>query len=295
MQSQITRRRLLAGGAGSGLALLAGCTSMTPFVGQRIATEYTLDVETAEQLSVIGEVGKITIVGEDREDVDLDVVKQSSSLRTDLEDLDVETQISGDTMEIRAEFDQDLGWLESPPSVDLDIRIPRSLSVSRVHSIVGSAELRDVRGDLEIESSTGSLTIDGVDGSVDAQSTTGAIHIRDVSGSVAARSTTGRISVRSVGETGDLSTNTGRIETDVPAIDGDTRISTTTGRIEAAVNPEIDADIRASTTTGRIETGALALEDGSFGDNAVSGKLGDGGPTLEFETTTGRIELDVLE
>ena len=295
MQSPISRRQLLAGGAGSALALSAGCTGLTPFVGQRLMTTLSLSADEIDRLGIVGRIGSITVTGEDREDIDVEVVKQASSLRTNLDDLSVETTVTDGRLEIRGEFDGETGWMEGEPSLDLDIRIPSTIAVERVQNVVGQATVRNVVGDMSIESSTGAIDITDVEGSVDAKSTTGSISISEVSGTVTAQATTGRIEVRHLGKTGDMSTTTGRIEVHVPSIEGDTSISSQTGRIDAAISPTLDAEISAASNTGGVTEEGLPLDDVSKGTRSLDGRLGEGGPTLSLNSQTGRISLSSLD
>ena len=294
MESPITRRRLLVGGASGIVTTLAGCTSMTPFVGQRLTSDFTVTPNEAETLSVHGDVGSITLRGEDRADVAVDVVKQSSSLETDLEELDVDATIRDGTLEISAEYMAELGWMESTPTADLDISIPETLAVERVESSVGQITIEHVRGEMDVVTSTGTIDVRNIEGDVSARSTTGRIAIESVAGAVSANATTGRVEIRDVGETGDVRTSTGRVDVEIQAIRGETRISTQTGRIEAAVAEDIDASIWARTSTGRISHDDIELHDVTSGSNDLRGDLGDGGPSLEFETSTGRITLTSL-
>lgn len=295
MEQSTTRRGLLGAGAGSALALLAGCTGTTPFVGQRLASSVTLTPDDADRISVRGDLGSFTIVGEDRSDVAIDIVKQSSSLQTDLDALTVETTVRDGALEVTAEYDGDTGWLESQPSVDLDIAIPSSMAVDRVASVVGEATIRNVRGDVRVDATTGAVAVDGLDGSVHAESTNGRIELRDVTGRASARTTNGRVEIRDVGELGDVEATNGRIEVDVPAIDGDTRIEATNGRIEAAIATSLDAELVAESTTGSVSASGLPLTDASESRRSLRGQLGEGGPRLTFETRTGRISLEALE
>ena len=295
MQSPTTRRRLLAGGAGATLAALAGCTGMTPLVGQRLATDLSLSPNGADRVAVFGRIGTITIVGEERDDVDVHAVKQSSSLRSDLDDLSIETAVRNGRLEIRGEFDGDTGWFESEPMIDLTVRIPESLAVEHVETAVGGATLENVIGDVRIESTTGSIDVKGVEGSIEAKSSTGRIAIADVTGTASARATTGRIEVTDVGTTGDLSTTTGRIDADIPAIDGDTTVRTQTGRITAAIGPDLDAELSATSSTGQVSEEEPLVDVTTSDRNSLEGTLGAGGPTLIIESQTGRITLSVLE
>lgn len=290
MQSPITRRRLLASGAGGGLALLAGCTSSTPFVGQRLTMHRSVVPETEDAIRIMGEVGSVDVVGEDRADVDIDVVKQSSSVRTDLEDLTLETTSEDGTIVVRTEYDGEEGLFESRPSMDLDVSIPSSMRLEVVETATGRVTVTNVTGDPNITTSTGRVTVEEVDGSVDVVTTTGRVSVSNVDGVASVRTTTGRIHVEDIGVLGNVNSTTGRIDVEVPAIDGDTRVSATTGRIAGAIAENLDAELVASTSTGGISDD-LSLSDRTEHQNYLAGTLGDGGPTLEFETNTGRIEL----
>lgn len=295
MQSDITRRRLLTGSAGSLTALLAGCTGSTPFVGQRLESHRTLSASDIGQLSVVGEVSSIEIAGEDRDDIAIDIVKKASSLRTPLEKLSVTTSIQDGRLDIQTEFTGETGWFGGPPSVDLDIAIPRSIAVEHVASVIGEATIRHVTGDLSIEATTGGVTVEDHDGSVDVRTTTGRIDVDDVTGTVAAEASTGRVSVTNVGTTGDLGTSTGRIEAEVRAIDGDTAITTGTGRIEVAVSRDLDAELAARTSTGSVSNDGVPLQASVSERTHVQGEIGAGGPKLELEARTGSVTIEPLD
>lgn len=276
MSPETTRRKLLGGIAGTGIAALAGCTGMTPFVGQQVERTERISPDDAETLAVHGSVGDVSVVGGDRDEIELDVEKQSSSIRTDLDDLVLRTERTDDRLELRSEYEGGSGWFESHPSMNLDVDLPEELALEAVRTSVGRITVRDVTGDLAIDTSTGRVDVAGVSGAVGAETSTGRVRIRDVD----------------VLE--DVSTSTARVEVDVPAIDGDTTVSTSTGRVEAAIGPDVDAELHVETGTGRIDTGDLELTDVTRGDDLVTGTLGDGGPPLRFETSTGRISLTTL-
>ncbi|RQG92212.1 DUF4097 family beta strand repeat-containing protein [Natrarchaeobius chitinivorans] len=276
MTAEQTRRALLGGVATTGLAALAGCSSMTPLVGQRLEQTETISLGDAESVLVHGNVGTVSVTGRDRDDVSVDAEKQSSSIRTDLEELRLRADHTDDGLVIGPEWEGREGWFQSEPSMNLEVELPRDLPLEEVRTSVGRVTVRDVTGDLAVETSTGRVDVDGVDGAVGA------------------RTSTGRVTIRDVDVLHDVTTSTGRVDAHVPAIDGDTTVSTSTGRIEAAIDPEIDADLHVTTSTGRIDVDDLELTDAAEGSDLVTGTLGDGGPTLRFETSTGRITLGSL-
>ncbi len=294
MEEPITRRRLLGGGAAAGAALVSGCTGMTPFVGQEVTERFTVSPDRAQPIRIVTDVGEINVRGEARSDVDVDATKQSSSLRTDLDELVLTGSEEAGVFVIRAEFEGETGWLESRPSIDLDVAIPREQPIDRLESAIGRIGVRDVESDLALDTTTGRTTVADVDGDVSVETGTGRVSVADVTGTVTAQTTTGRIEVRNVGRVGDLTSTTGRIETEIPAIDGDTAITAATGRIEAALNPDMDAEVRASTSTGSVDVEGLTFDDAEQRSGFVRGRLGEGGPSLELQTNTGRITISAL-
>lgn len=273
MQSSTKRRSLLASVASGGVAMLAGCTSMTPFVGQRLTSHATHSPTDAEVIRVLGNTGSIDIRGTAQDDVSIDIVKQSSSARSDLDELSLVTEEIDGVLEIRSEYAGDVGRFESQPSMDLDIEIPQSIPVERVETSIGRINITAVTGDIDVET------------------TTGRVSIADVSGSVNAQAETGRIDIRDVDQIGNVSSTTGRISVDIPALDDDTSISAITGRVEVAVDPAIDADIRASTSTGRVTVEGLDIDIEEERNGFLLGTIGDGGPELRLQTNTGRITI----
>jgi DUF4097 and DUF4098 domain-containing protein YvlB len=246
-------------------------------VGQQIEESETITSDGAERLAVDVENGAVAVRGAERSDIALDVIKQSSSIRSDLEDLDVRVGRADQTLEITSEGGESTGWFQNPPRTDIDAEIPRQLAVDRIDTSVGRVTVRDVVGDPTIRTSTGRIDVDSV------------------AGSVSAETSTGRIEIRNVDMLGDVTASTGRIEAHVPGIDGDTRVGTETGRVELALGPDLDAEIRAQTDTGSIDLENVSLSGETIGDNVVSGTVGDGGPTLDVETDTGSITLTELE
>ena len=87
---------------------------------------------------------------------------------------------------------------------------------------------------------------------------------------------------------------TGSIGVDVPALDGDVDVEATTGSVDAALAPDLDAELRASTSTGDITIESPGLDAERRDENLVVGTLGEGGPGLDVETTTGSVTLERL-
>lgn len=295
MSQQLTRRRVLAGGATAAAASLAGCAGSTPFVGQRRERFETIQLEDATTLSISGDVGDVSVTGADREDLSVDIVEQSSSLRGDLDDLELQTRRDGDDLTLDVVYEGSVGWFARRPEMNLDVTVPRSVTLDAIETDTGRVSATDVQGPFTAEASTGEVHLRDVEGDVEASTSTGRVDAQGVRGRVTASTSTGEIRVRDVDEIGDLDASTGEIDADVPAIDGDTSITASTGELTVRIAPDLDAELRASTSTGDIDVDGLDLDESVEDDDTLVGTLGDGGPTLRLETSTGEISIDALE
>jgi len=268
-----TRRRLLGGVGAALVAGLAGCTGATPFVGKRLEDDRTVPIEDAAALAVEARIGDVTVRGEERDDVAVHTVKQSSSVGGDLSKLDLAVEREGDRLTLASRYTGESSLLGGTPSMDLTVRVPRSLRVAEIDASVGDVRVEDVTGDLGVDSSVGDVTIRNVEGAVTAEASTGDVRIEGASA------------------VGDVRADVGDLDLAVSAIDGDTTFRTSTGDVDAALSPELDADLAAETSVGDVTVEGLSLGDGTRTESSVSGTLGDGGPTLRVETSTGDIRL----
>lgn len=273
MNRSSTRRGLLAGIGATALAGLAGCTGATPFVGKRIEENRTIATEDATALSVDARVGDLIVRGEDREDVAVEMLKQSSSVGGDLSKLDLAVDRGGDRLSLATRYTGESSLLGGTPTMDLTIRVPRSFRVASLSASVGDVTVEDVTGDLSVDASVGDTTI------------------RNVDGAVSARTSTGDVQIEGASAVGDIRTDVGDLDLAVAAIDGATTFETSTGDIEAALAPELDAELAAEASVGDVTVEGLTLQNGTRTESAASGTLGDGGPTLRVETSTGDITL----
>jgi DUF4097 and DUF4098 domain-containing protein YvlB len=294
MSRETTRRRFLAGGAAAALTSTAGCTGLTPFVGQRIESTESVSVDDVDVVAVETSRGSVTVRTADREDVHIDIVKQSSSVTADVTDLQFRTERQDGRLRLFSEYTGREPLFGGRPSMDLDVVLPESVALEAVDTATGSIDIADTTGDLSVTASTGSVGVRAVDGDVEAETSTGSIDLQDVDGTAAASATTGSVDVRNPARLGDVTTTTGSIDVEVPAMDGDVSVEATTGSVTAALASDLDAELEVTTTTGSISVGNVGLEGGRRGDDRVTGTLGDGGPRLTVETSNGSVTLERL-
>lgn len=295
MTDSVSRRRLLSGGLTAALASLAGCSSTTPFVGRRIETTAQFPTDDIDTLAVQTSQGDITIRTADRDTIHADVIKQSSAVSADLDELTLQDIRDDRRLKLASQWDGDSSLFGSDPALNLDLRVPEPVGVEQAETSVGSVDVEGTTGDLAVDTSTGSATVRDVDGAVEVSTSTGSIDVRTVSGPVAASASTGTVTVRDPGAIDSISTSTGSVNTDIPAIVGDTQIETSTGSVTARIAPSVDAELTLTSSTGGITVDGVALQDEHREDNERTGRLGDGGPSLTISTSTGGIAVEPLE
>ncbi|MEZ3117616.1 DUF4097 family beta strand repeat-containing protein [Halobaculum sp. MBLA0147] len=272
----MTRRRLLAGGAAAAVTALAGCSGATPFVGQRLEETTTLSVETLSAVTAEVQTGDVTVETADRDDVRLEIVRESSSADVDVSKLELRTERSDGTLSLRSEWTGGDTTFGGRPSMDLTLTVPDSLAVRHLESQTGDVTATDTSGDLRAETQTGDVDVDGV------------------GGTVVAVAQTGDVSVTEPGALGGAETQTGDATVDVPALDGDCEVSCQTGDVDVAVSADLDADLVVETGTGDASVSGLDLVDATREDDRVTGRLGEGGPDLTVESQTGDATVEPL-
>lgn len=294
MSRETTRRRVLGGGAAAALTAIAGCVGATPFVGQRLEDSETLPADDVDRVSIETRSGGVTVRPSDREDIHVDIVKQSSSVTADVSDLAFRTERDDGHLRMFPEWTGRDPIFGDVPGMELHVTLPPHVAVERIDGSVGSVDVAGTTGDLTISTSTGSIDVRDVDGDVNASSSTGGIDVANVTGTASASATTGSVTVRDPGRLGDVSTSTGSIDVQVPALDDDVRVQATTGSVTAALAADLDADLHVTTSTGSIAVEDLDVHSEIGDSDVLVGTLNDGGQSLRIETSTGSVRLERL-
>ncbi len=265
--------------------------------GEMRSEEETLIVPApaGRAISVRNANGKTRVFGEDRENIEIRIVK---SVRADcpdaaaklLDSIRLQNSASSDVLEIEVQIPRKCS---RHGIAHLELHVPRETSVA-LSSTNGKICLEGLNRSVSARSSNGSVSILEVNGDIDVTTANAKVACRCTHGHLRARSSNGKIEVGGHQGSVDASTSNGVIKASIDAL-GETGISLTTsnGRIvlELPDHPDADVDIRVENGLIRND---LDLQGQVGDDNAngrVRGRVGNGGPPIRLRTSNGIISI----
>jgi DUF4097 and DUF4098 domain-containing protein YvlB len=267
----LSRRRLLGAAAAAVPAAIAGCAVPGPLETE--SGSRTLSLGDATSLTVENHNGRITVTGEDREDVRLDYEKRTRYGADLLDRTDVVDQRVGETLQVAVEFERNG---DPTPTVRLDLRVPESTPVERLETGNGDVTARNVGGNPRLRTSNGDAVA------------------REVGGYVSLDTSNGRVEATGIEGLDGAASSNGDVEVEIPALRQDARVETSNGDVTAALATGLDADVTAETSNGDVSTAGLSFGDAESGDSRFSGRLGEGGTDLRLSTSNGDVTLSAL-
>jgi len=269
MDDRITRRRFLAGSAVTATASVSGCTVAG---SERDVTETvtnTYDLDGASRLTVSVSIGEVQVQQADRESVRVRGTKAAAG-ESDLESLELVSERTDDTLELRVENEESVFRLGPQPKMDLDIVVPEGVDT------------------LGLDVTSDGVTVDGVDAEIAVDGTNGDISLTDVDAATV-DTTNGDVTVD--GADGDVRADLTNGDVELRGVTGDIDVETTNGEIDIYTEAELDATVEFETTNGdiRVETAeGVQRSEGSY-----SGTFGDGSRRISAGSTNGDITLSV--
>jgi putative adhesin len=124
---------------------------------------------------------------------------------------------------------------------------------------------------------------DNVNGDVDATNLAGPVELNTVNGGVR---------LETAGGDAEAETVNGSITATIHALGtGPLRFHTVNGGITLALPADLSADLNAKTVNGSIQSDFAITVQGRMNPRELSGRIGQGGRTLELETVNGSIRL----
>jgi hypothetical protein len=207
-------------------------------------------------LNVNGMNGGIEVIGEDRHDIYLEArVTARAGSPSEAASLLHEVSINtGSTVE--AHGPQNHG--RNSWSVSFKLRVP--------HNLAG-----------EFHTMNGGLSLIALNGQIRGETTNGGVHFQHLAGDVRLKTTNGGI----------------HAELDGPGWQGSgLSAETTNGGVEVSAPANYSAHLVASTTNGGTHVNLPGADQSGVHRRDIDTKLGNGGPTIQFETTNGGISIN---
>lgn len=222
--------------------------------------------------------GSIEVSAWDRPEVLVVVEKQGADADA-IHSIRVEMQQQGDdiTVTARKQGSEDhlFGWRHHR-GARLIVTAPRASAV-RARSGDGRIDVRDLEGELIVQTGDGSIRVADVTGTVDAQSGDGSIRVNGTLTRVRARSGDGSVVVRAARGS---------------AAADDWSITTGDGSVTVELPTGFDAELDAHSGDGRVRVSEADLGMQRRDDRStVRGRLGRGGRDLRVRTGDGSIVI----
>jgi DUF4097 and DUF4098 domain-containing protein YvlB len=208
-------------------------------------------------VEVKGKNGGIEVIGEDRKDIALEArVTAQASGHDEAESLLRKVTVTTNGR-IEATGPSISGWFGSNWSVNYRLRVPRHVS-ARLETLNGGIDLSNLEGKIVAETTNGGLTLSHLAGDVHATTVNGGLNV-----------TLDGLQWRGAGLVA----------------------KSTNGGVSVKAPDHYSAHLIAQTVTGGISVGFPITVQGTIRKH-VDTNLGNGGPTVQFETVNGGVSVD---
>lgn len=172
----------------------------------------------------------------------------------------------------------------------------RNIDAERVtvDSSSGEIQLEEiVASETSIDSSSGAITVEGVTGDVVVETSSGGARLdfRGRRGFLTADSSSGGVEVDELDGGVEIESSSGTISVDFVRMREDSRVSASSGDIRVSLPADSDLNVDLETSSGRINLDFPVTVSGSMDRDEIKGSIGDGGPTLKADASSGDISL----
>ncbi len=144
-----------------------------------------------------------------------------------------------------------------------------------------------------LETSSGSITADQIENDVEADASSGDIRLGfgGSQGRVDAETSSGSIVVEGIDGAVEIDATSGNVRMSFARLTGDSSIETSSGELTVALPEDSDFDLDISTSSGNIAVDFPVTMRGDMGSDDVEGSVGNGGPVLELDSSSGNIRV----
>lgn len=270
-----------------GLAVLALALSWTPAQAAETVKETfrkTWPLQPGGQLAVENRNGGITVEAWDRNEVQVEAIKQvkaasAERARETLKKIRIDVQAGAGAVRIATRYPKDEGdgffdWLTGNNvsfSVTYKIKAPRQV-VSDLRSTNGGVRLVGTRGRAELSTTNGGVSVERVAGDIKLRSTNGGLTVVEASGTLDGVTTNGGINVH------------------LTEVDGDVSLRTTNGGVTLRLPQDLRASVDIATSNGGIHSD-LEVDGGEKTRRSLTGDINGGGGRLFVRSTNGGVRI----
>lgn len=161
-----------------------------------------------------------------------------------------------------------------------------------IESSSGVVDVESIEADtVTIDTSSGSVTVDAVSGNVEADASSGllAFDFGGRRGSARVNSSSGGVEILGIDGSVAVEVSSGNVTVDFARIREDSRIEASSGDVRLTLPSSANLDVDLETSSGGIRVDFPVTVEGAMDDDELRGRIGSGGPTLEVDTSSGRI------
>ncbi|MDH3684828.1 MAG: DUF4097 family beta strand repeat-containing protein [Myxococcales bacterium] len=252
-----------------------------------------LDAPRGGTLRIDNANGRTRVVGEDRDDIQVEMKKVARAESEDeaallLEEIRLVTREDDEFLLV--EFDIPGRW-NRKGRVDIELRVPRKLRVE-VLAANGRICLEDLCGHIRAKSSNGPIRITNVVGDISVATSNAKVKTDCTCGRLTARCSNGKIQVDQHRGSVDASTSNGTINCELAELgDAGILLATSNGRISLELPEDVDGDVDIRVDNGVIRTGREFDGSATERSGRVKGTLGRGGIPIKLRASNGTVSL----
>lgn len=156
----------------------------------------------------------------------------------------------------------------------------------------GSVNATNVHGNSELRTSGGSIRLEDMSGRISARTSGGSVRVNGLEGEADIRTSGGSIRIENSGAKLSARTSGGSINAAFHSFRDDIELRTSGGSIQITI-PEIE-HFNLDLTGNRVNT-QLRNFTGTSERNKISGRIGDGGPSVVARTSGGSVTLSYIK
>lgn len=256
------------------LSLMASASEpmvIQPAQAEKTTETRSLPLPGGSMLKVSNVNGNIAVQGWDKEEVSFSGEFKPSSKG---EQVKVTLDRSAKALEIRCEYPKHMGGRAyRGPEVRLDLKVPRRI-LAKLEAVNGDITLVEVQGFASLRTVNGSIQARSLPEGLGAESVNGNLNLEGIQGRLEAQTVNGAIKAKGL-----------------EALNGGLQVKTVNGSVEVALTG-LKGRLSATSMNGGITFKTQGATEVEIKRNAVTARLGEGGPELRVKSLNGGITLD---